>query len=104
MAQTRYSRGFDYEVPPPLVSCLVHRSTWDLFCLECGRHAYPNVVDLIARYGDDFDSEVIWRRSVCKVCGDRMKVAGGMFVKRLQEPPAIYHRMVMPAPVERPDF
>jgi hypothetical protein len=65
--------------------------------------SYPNTVDLIARFGDDFTSAMFERRR-CRDCGGRMKIAGGMFVKRLQEPPAISHRIVMPARAEQPSF
>jgi hypothetical protein len=41
-------------------------------------------------------------RSGRRDCGGRMKIAGGMFLTRLQEPPANYHRMVMPARAEQP--
>jgi hypothetical protein len=66
------------EMPSPLVNCLVHRSTWDLFCPSCRRHIYPNVVDLIQRFGDSFTSDVIRRRATCPDCGERLKVCGGM--------------------------
>lgn len=96
MPQTPSSRGHGYEMLPPLVSCLVHGTTWDLFCTECGRHTYPNVIDLIQRFGEDFHSSSIDRRAVCRDCGGRMKMAGGAFVRWLQKSGNL-HRMVMPA-------
>jgi hypothetical protein len=62
-------RAYDYEMPPVLVSCLVHRSTWELFCPACRRDTCPNVIDLITRFGDVSDSDVVLRRAVCRHCG-----------------------------------
>ena len=44
---------------------------------------HPNVIVLMERYGNDFSLDIIWHRSVCAACSGRMKVCGGMFVKRL---------------------
>ncbi len=57
MPQTESPRGHDYQMPPVLAGCLVRGTTWDLCCTECRRHAYPNVVDLIGRFGDSFTPE-----------------------------------------------
>jgi hypothetical protein len=103
MPQTRYARAYGYEMLPVLVSCLLQGTTWDLFCPACERHIYPNVIDLIARFGDAFTDDVIWRRSVCQDCGERLKVCGGYFAKWLQESGHLC-RMVMPARVDRPAF
>jgi hypothetical protein len=78
-------RGYDYGSPPSLVFNLLHRSTWGLFCPDCRRRVYPNVIDLIEQYGDGFKSGVSWNRARCRDCGARMKMAGGLFVSRLQE-------------------
>ena len=103
MPQVGSLRGHDYDMPPPRVACLVQGTTWDLFCRQCGRHAYPNVIDLIERFGDSFTSDVIWRRATCRDCGARMKIAGGAFVHWLQKCGRL-HRIVMPALADRPAF
>ena len=71
-------------MPKPLPYALVSGTTWDLWCRHCGRHAYPDVIVLLDRYGDDFDTDVLWYRSRCMACGQRMKMAGGAFVSWLQ--------------------
>lgn len=103
MPQLQSPRGYDYGMPPALVSCLVRGTTWDLFCPACGRHARPDIIDLLDRFGDRFTDAILYRRSVCRSCGERMKIAGGYFVK-WQQASGELHTMVMPARVDRPAF
>lgn len=103
MSRSNSPRTYGYAMPKPLPCALVRGTTWDLFCEECRRHVYPNVVDLLGRYGDDFTSDRLWRRATCRECGGRLRMCGGMFVKRLQRAGAL-HRMTMPARTERPHF
>jgi hypothetical protein len=101
MPQHHDQRGHD--MPPALAHSLVNRSTWDLFCGSCARHIYPDVIGLLERFGDGFNSDLLCRRARCRDCGTRLKMCGHMFVKRLQAAGDL-HRMVMPARVDRPSF
>lgn len=79
------SRAFGYEMPDVITGSLVNGSTWDLWCRHCDRHAYVNVVDMIERHGERFTSDILWQRSRCRECGERLKMAGGAFVKHLKK-------------------
>lgn len=94
MPQTQGTRAYDYEMPRALPYLLVSRTTWDLACRGCGRHAHPDVIALLERYGDDFDSDVLWHRARCKECGERMKMCGGAFVSLLQRAGDLHRLLV----------
>jgi len=92
--QTRSPRTFGYEMPDAITGCLVNGSTWDLWCRDCDRHVYVNVVDMIERHGERFTTDILWHRSRCRDCDERLNMAGGAFVKRLKEY-GHFHRLVV---------
>ncbi len=86
MPQTSNSRGYDYEMPPPLVHALVAGTTWCLRCRDCRREIAVDVIRLVESVDDvrAFDSAATFRRARCRECGGRLKLTGGFQVGALK--------------------
>jgi hypothetical protein len=54
---TPSSRSYGYENPPVLIHSLVYRTTWALFCPQCGQQIAVDVIRMVESVDDvrDFD-------------------------------------------------
>jgi hypothetical protein len=75
MPQTANRQCHDYETPPPLIGCLIHGTTWALWCRKCSRDVIVDVIGLLERH--ELHDPVRLDRAVCKDCGAGLKHAGG---------------------------
>lgn len=85
MKQSTNPKAYDYEMPATVPYCLAHRSTWELWCrFGCQRSTFANMVTMIERHGLDFDGAFIEKRGICKACGSRLKITGGIHLDQIQ--------------------
>jgi hypothetical protein len=85
MTQIHNAKSHDYELPPRVTYMLMEGHTVDLWCRwGCGRKAYVDPITILDRYGADFDCWRFDQRAVCKECGGRMKLTGGVSVSQLR--------------------
>jgi hypothetical protein len=82
MPQTTNRQGHDYETPPHLIGCLIHGTTWALWCSKCSRDVIVDVIGLLERH--ELHDAVRLDKAVCKACGAGLKHAGGYVLRSLQ--------------------
>ena len=49
MPQTANRQGHDYETPPHVIGCLIHGTTWALWCRKCSREVKVDIIGLLER-------------------------------------------------------